>query len=246
MEEELIKKFKDYISIFDLNDENINRKCEHSIRVMDISKRIANDIYLDEKDLFICTIVGLLHDYARFPQWTKYKTFSDIDSIDHGDLGADLLIKQDKIKGFGIDKVYYEQIYNAIKYHNKYSYPEGLSNYNKLFCKIIRDADKVDIFYILSESNEYTSECNIISNNIKKEFFNNKLINKIDLKNSNDEIILLLSMIYDLNYDISYKIIKDNNYIDKMFNKIKNKELFKDYFDYIKKYINGRIDKNVR
>jgi len=36
-------------------------------------------------------IIGLLHDYGRFIQWKKYKTFTDIDSIDHADLGVNLL-----------------------------------------------------------------------------------------------------------------------------------------------------------
>ena len=41
------------------------------------------------EDVEIIMLIGLLHDYSRFEQWCKYNTFSDINSIDHGDLAVE-------------------------------------------------------------------------------------------------------------------------------------------------------------
>ena len=48
-------------------------------------------------------------------------------------------------------------------------------------------------------------------------------------------------MVFDLNYDYSFKYLKENKLIEKMYENIKNKELFKEYFDYVNKYIDERI-----
>ena len=42
---------------------------------------------------------------------------------------------------------YDELIKIAVKNHNKYKIEDGLTQEQELFAKIIRDADKIDIFY---------------------------------------------------------------------------------------------------
>lgn len=64
---------------------------------MKISKRIAKGMKLTQEEIDIATLIGLLHDIARFEQYTKYHTFKDAESIDHGDLGAEILKKTLKI-----------------------------------------------------------------------------------------------------------------------------------------------------
>ena len=68
-------------------------KQEHSIRVMEISKQIAQGLNLNEEQVKVATLIGLLHDVARFEQFTKYRTFNDNESIDHGDYGVAILEK---------------------------------------------------------------------------------------------------------------------------------------------------------
>ena len=87
--EKVQKEFIKYTEKYDLSDVNIKRKQEHSIRVMRISKRIAEGMKLTQEEIDIATLIGLLHDIARFEQYTKYHTFKDAESIDHGDLGAE-------------------------------------------------------------------------------------------------------------------------------------------------------------
>lgn len=243
----LKRKFKEYVNNYDLEDDSIKRKYYHSIRVMNISCYLARKLKLSKDDINLAKIIGLLHDYARFEQWTKYKTFSDLESIDHGDLGVKLLFDNKDIENYLNVEDKYNIVYNAIKYHNKYSYPDNLNEINRIFCNIIRDSDKLDIFgnfaNRLLKLEEIDKE---ITPKIKKDFFNNILIKRKDVKNKNDDIILLLSMIYDINYIVSLKYLDKKRIIWKIYNNLENKEMFLDYFKYIDNYIKERLKKNVR
>ena len=246
--EELKEIFKDYVfNNFDMNDNRISLKYYHSLRVMDIANDISVNENFSKNDIELSNIIGLLHDYARFPQWEKYKTYSDINSIDHGDLGVELLFNNNEIEKFNIKKDYYDEIYDAIKYHNKLDVIDNISVHNKLLCKLIRDADKLDIFYLFGIDISLFNEDNKdISDKVKKAFYNGNQIDRRSVKSKNDNIILNLAMIFDLNFDYSYKFIKENKLIEKLWERIIDKEKFKEYFEYIFKYVNERIERNVR
>ena len=240
---ELIKSnFKKYVETFDMNEKAIERKYYHSLRVMEIATDIARHNNFDEDDIEISTIVGLLHDYARFPQWTKYKTYNDINSEDHADWAVKLLFEKGDIKNFTLEVKYYDEIYDAIKNHNKYILPDYLSKHNIRISNVIRDADKLDIFYIFSTTKDLIPEDDeIISEDVKIDFYNNQNIDRRKVKNNSDNILLDLSMIYDLNFIYSYKYIKDNRLIEKIFDGIENKEKYREYFEYIIKFINKKV-----
>ena len=113
--EELKRKFKDHVNGFDMKDPNIERKYYHSLRVMDFAEAIGKSINLDDNDLEIAIVGGLLHDYGRFPQWERYNTYSDVDSIDHGNLGVSLLFNENEILNFYSNVKNFDELYDAIK-----------------------------------------------------------------------------------------------------------------------------------
>ena len=65
-------------------------------------------------------------------------------------------------------------------------------------------------------------------------------------KTKNDSVLTMLCFIFDLNFEYSYKYFKDNEFVNKMFNKLKNKELFKEYFDKANKYVESRCNNGKR
>ena len=242
--EELKQVFTDYVfNNYDMTDSRISLKYYHSLRVMDIAEEIAIKSDFSKSDIELSIIIGLLHDYARFPQWKKYKTYDDLKSIDHGDLAVELLFDKKRIEDFKIKKEDYDEIYDAIKYHNKMDIIDNISVHNKLLCKLIRDADKLDIFYIYGTDMSLFKEDNKnISKEIIEEFYNQKQIDRKKVISKNDNILLDLGLVFDLNFDYSYKYIRENNLIEKLWDRIENKKLFKEYFEYINKYIDERID----
>ena len=241
--EELKKTFKSYVEKFDLNDKMIELKLTHSYRVMDLANTIAIHANLSEEDVEISNIVGLLHDYARFPQWEKYHTYSDLKSIDHADLAVEILFDEE-IKKYTTNKRHYDEIYDAIKYHNKLHIPTNLSEHNKILTQIIRDADKLDIFYIYSIDKSLIEEDDgVISKKVEEDFLLGKLVDRRDVSNKMDNIILNLSMIYDLNFDYSLRHLKENKLVDKIYDGIIKKDILKKYFDIINSYIDEKINK---
>ena len=219
------KEFLKYTENYDLTNENINRKQGHSIRVMNISKQIATELNLTEEQIQIATLIGLLHDIARFEQYTQYQTYNDNRSFDHGDYGVEILDK-DIRKYIETDK--YDKIIKvAIKNHNKFEIEEGLNEEELLFSKLIRDADKTDIFTILISGDKKAiwEKADLsddkISDEIYREFVEDKRINYKERKTSADILVSHFNYVYDLNFPETRKIIRDNKYIDKLYQRFK-------------------------
>ena len=251
--EKAVEEFLLYTKNFDLNLQPIKMKQEHSLRVMEISNKIAINLGLEKEKIEIATLIGLLHDIARFEQYTQFKTFSDYLSFDHGDYGVELLEKDNTIRKYIETDEYDKIIKIAIKNHNKFAIEEGLSEEELLFSKIIRDADKLDIFYeavtMFWEENKEEMENGKITPEIKENFYNKQLINKkqITRKSGVDKIMQLLAFIYDINFPISFKIMKEKNYISKMVDKFDFKiQETKDDFEDIKRIANEYIEENAK
>lgn len=141
------EEFKKYISNYNLDNPEIARKVGHSYRVSEICEKIAKSLNLSDKEIEVATLIGLLHDIGRFKQQTKYKTYEDIHSVDHAKLGVEILEQNDYIRNYYQDDEYDDIIKTSIFYHNKYEIEKGLNDKELTFCKIIRDSDKLDIFY---------------------------------------------------------------------------------------------------
>ena len=237
----MINQFKKYVNTFDFNDKNIEKKYYHSLRVKSLCKLISKDIGFNNEEVKIAEVAGLLHDYGRFMQWSKYHTFKDYESIDHGDYGASQLFDKNEIVNYLIDEKKYAEIYNAIKYHNKISLPKDLPERSQTLCKIVRDADKLDIMYLYSSQELIFPEEGEISSVVKKTFDNETLINKKDEISGADHGITDLAFIYDLNFTYSFKHLKRYKIIEQIYENLKDKEKFKYYFEKIVKYIDAQI-----
>ena len=144
----MYREFEEFVyNNFDFNEGAIRRKYYHSKRVSTISKKIAENLSWPLEDVKLATQIGLLHDIGRFDEWTMYKCFNK--NMDHGSYGAYLLNKEEYEKMFNIKSYDKQEVLDAIYYHNKLKLPASLKD-NK-FCKLIRDADKLDIIYQLSQ-----------------------------------------------------------------------------------------------
>ena len=141
------EEFIKYTGKFNLQDENIDRKQQHSLRVMKISNQLAKELELNEEQIQLATLIGLLHDIGRFKQYTEIGLGDNIEGFDHGDYGAKVLFEEGIIRKFIDTNEYDEIIRKAIKNHNKFSIESGLTQEEMMFAKLIRDADKIDILY---------------------------------------------------------------------------------------------------
>jgi putative nucleotidyltransferase with HDIG domain len=239
-------EFINYTNNYDLTDNHITRKIYHSLRVMEISKKIAENLNLTQEQIELATLIGLLHDIARFEQRKRYGTYYDKKSIDHGDLAVELLEENNLIRLFIEDNKYDKIIKTAIKNHNKYEI-EPLEGEELLQSKIIKDADKIDIFFQLAykfAKNKEAIENSDISEYYIEQLKKGKCILRDADESAIDELVLITSFIYDIHFDYSLKFIKNEKYIEKMFEQFnfnkntKNQveEIIKIANDYLEKY----------
>lgn len=244
------EEFLKYVSEFDNTQFEIDLKKNHSIRVMKISEQIAKTIFEEEEKIKLATLIGLLHDIARFEQWTKYKTFKDFQSIDHGDYGVKILQKENFIRKFIKTEKYDDIILKAIKSHNKFEIENGLNEEELKYAKIIRDADKLDIFYeactTFWKNEKKEIEVSNVSKEIEEQIKKEALIKRTKEKQIKgvDRVISVMAFVFDLNYKESFKILKKEKYIDKIINqfnfKIKETE---ENLEEIKKIIERYIER---
>ncbi len=243
------KNTKDYYNFFDNYIKSFERttdkdklfkiklKYKHSLRVVKIIKRISESIKLSEKDSLIAETIALFHDIGRFEQITKYNTFYDAISVDHADLGVKILKKYRVFEG--LDPETKSIIYKSISYHNKIEIPKKEDKKVKFFSRLIRDADKIDIFHVLIteyrvmdkthredpdkviEKRKKTTS--LVTKKVLSDFLNHLPINRNDVNTDTDLILIRLGFLYDINFYKSFQIIKNRNYMDRFITLIPKK-----------------------
>lgn len=249
--EKAIKEFIKYTENYDLKAEAIERKQKHSLRVMELSTKIATELKLSQDEINLATLIGLLHDIARFEQYTQYKTYRDVDSFDHGDYGVKILNKD--IRNY-IDTDEYDKIIKcAVKNHNKYKIENDLNEKEELFCKIVRDADKLDILYEILEifwkedKDKPNVEYSKIPDEVMEQILNREPVRR---KKGDDDLVKLLctvAFVFDINFDTSLTIIEQENYINRILNSFEFKdENTKKQIELIKEDVNNYIDERLK
>ena len=237
--------FDNYVKEYRKLDKSAEYKYYHSYRVMHNMEIIGKSLNLTKEDIELAKTIGLLHDIGKIKKDDK-KYNND---HDHGDYGADLLLKQGLMKKFNITKEDSQLVYKAIKNHSKFSIEKGLNERELLFCKMIRDADKIDILNALGNSSikdKLLQDNSKVNEKIKTIIRNKKVVDKKYIINKNDNLAAVFSLIYDLNFAISYKIIYQEKYLDKIYQRIIDKENFKEILDDTSNYLKERIDINDR
>ena len=234
----MVDIFNKYAKQFDMNTKEIIFKYHHSFRVSDIARNIAISLNLSDEDIKLAKNCGLLHDIARFKQFTEYKTYIDANSFDHGDVGYEIL------KELLEDSNDKDIILMATKYHNKYELG-NVDDRTKLFCNIVRDADKLDI--IKEQGNFMNDEEIIIKKELIDAIYNDKICHNKDVKTNTDVILRMLSWVNDFNFDYSYQFLIDNNIIENKFNLLNlygQREDMEKLKDFIYNKINNKLGGN--
>lgn len=248
------KVFKEYVRDYDIENKRIAIKIAHIYRTVEVAKKIAEDLKLDEENSKLAELIALLHDIGRFEQVRRFDTFVDRKSIDHGDLGVEILFEQGLINKFIDDRKYDRIIYLAVKNHNKFRLSKDLSEQELLHCKIVRDADKTDIFVCFIEDTKNnkglydykTIGKQKISEQLLDGLREYKQVDRKYMENDIDDYLNTISFLFDYNFPTGLRIIKENKYIEQMIGRINIHEETKAQFDEIINIANTYIEKRIR
>ncbi len=217
--QEAIKAFKTYVASYDSQNVSIALKIAHTFRVAAIAEKISPS-YCDPE---FAWFLGLLHDIGRFEQIARYGTFKDALSVDHAELGADILFRDGLIKKFlPVPDKWLLIAETAIRAHNKLKLPTALNQETKTYCNILRDADKVDIFRVLTEPPYDRRELDNLT--VRSEVM--KCVNEHCCVprpghdeapfNELEALISQICMVFELVYPESRKIAVEQGYLKKL------------------------------
>jgi putative nucleotidyltransferase with HDIG domain len=225
-----IASFKRYVKLYYGEDEFINRnislKEDHTLRVLDIARRICSEEKLDPPTAEMAVFAALYHDIGRFEQFKTYRTFIDGASVNHAHLGAEILRNNNLLEG--LDTPDAGIVITAVECHNMKEIPSDLPHIAETVLKVVRDADKIDIMQILCEYyNQRSSAANEAlelglpdtpgyTAEIYDDVYNGRGVLNSLRKNYNDMKLGHLAWIYDLNFSSSFRIYRENNYVGKI------------------------------
>jgi putative nucleotidyltransferase with HDIG domain len=126
----------------------------HCLQVARNAREIADGLAWEVPELELARAAGLLHDIGRFTQYSRYRSFQDADTVDHGEEGHRVLLRS-AIGPFERDTDR-ERLLFAVRYHNRKidKMPAGASPGHDDLLRLVRDADKIDIMSLVLRSVE--------------------------------------------------------------------------------------------
>ena len=248
------KAFQEYVKHYNPKEEKIKIKIGHIQRVEKQSEWIATSLGLDEENILLAKLIGLLHDIGRFEQVRRFHTFLDKESVNHAEEGIRVLFEQGLIREFVKDPQYDGIIRKAIENHNKLQIEENLNEKELLHAKIIRDADKVDIYPTIlatglqdniAFSNRDTAK-ETITPTVFEKFMRQEPISYGEIQTNIDHMIIWVTYIYDINFDVTLQKIKEENYVSRILHMTEYEDSkTKEQIEQVEKKANEDIEKRI-
>jgi len=247
--------FYQYVQGFYSTDEqlhfHVRLKEEHTLRVLKHAGAIAKWLALPPAALQLAEIAALLHDIGRFNQYKIYRTFNDALSANHAQLGLAVLEQFNILHDAGLSERQQNIVKKAVLCHNQRCLPTDIEEDCSLISKIVRDADKLDIFAMLVTKDRNKKipqppelkQASYYSLNIIEDLLQGRLVLPKDIKTSADLMLFRLSWIYDINFTYSFSYIEKQFYVEKLTGLLPVAKDIQDVHQYIKQYIAGKMDK---
>jgi len=233
MERKQIKRFEkwfhDYVAGFYGEDKfvnaNIRLKEKHTLRVHREMLYLIGELGLSAGQGRIAEVTALFHDIGRFGQFIKYRTYNDCRSTNHCLLGLDVLRETKILDSLGEKER--QLIEKAVKFHGVKQLPRTLAADDLLFARLIRDADKLDVFYTVisyyrrfrKNPKKFNLELEFpdkrgYSAEVVEDILNERRTSYSSLRTFNDMKLLQLGWVYDVNFVPTLKRIKKRRFME--------------------------------
>ncbi|MCI2047763.1 MAG: HD domain-containing protein [Faecalibacterium sp.] len=218
------KAFSAYVQAYDPQNPKIALKIAHTYRVAALCETIAQSQSLCSADIDLAWLTGLLHDVGRFEQVRRYGTFNDAESIDHALLGARILFEEGRIRDYLASPDEDELLETVIRLHSVYRLPQQLGTRARMFCHILRDADKVDILRANCET-PLTDIYNVspqalrtarVSPAVMESFARRQATLRTLKKTPVDNVVALASLTFELVYPVSIRVVQQQGYLQSL------------------------------
>ena len=220
--------FEKYLDEYDRTDDKIHLKIVHTYGVVDAAEDIARRMGLDEEDVQLAKVIGLLHDIGRFEQIKRFDSFEP-GTMEHAVYGAQLLFGPEKmIRRFVKDDRFDSLICTAIEKHSDFKL-EGITDERTLLhAKLIRDADKLDNCRVkLEESMETLLGVDekgvgegVIAPKVWESCMAKESVLSSDRVSKVDYWISYIAQYYDINFPETYEIMREHDYVKRIMDRV--------------------------
>lgn len=238
-----------YVADYNAADPKIKLKIDHTYRVAELCAAIAESLKLADVDLV--WLMGMLHDIGRFEQIRTYGTFSDADSVDHAMFGADLLFENGLLERFvpsaqqALSEREYRILELSIRNHSRYRLQEELTEEETLFCNILRDADKIDIFRVnydtpLEKIYNVTTKAlreAPVTEKVKQCFREQHAVLRSLKKTPVDHLVGHICLVFELVFPVSRQIVREQGNVDRLLQFESECQETRDWFAYMRENI---------
>lgn len=227
----LEKWFLEYTTDFLSGDKTIDTnyllKRHHTLRVVKNSQLITDSLGMSEEDKALAKAAALLHDVGRFTQYQRFGTFNDRKSLNHAELGLEVFTSFPIWKE--LPRSQQEILIPAVRYHNAAQLPDELGERQRLFAKLLRDADKLDIWLVVtqyyhtiaSRSKNSVLELGMpdkptYSPNVIAALQASRFVQAEDMQTLNDFKLMQVSWVYDLNFKAAFQMLLRRRFLEKL------------------------------
>ena len=236
--ERCLAAFGEYAAAYDPADPKIALKVEHTYRVAELAEGIARDEGLAADDIDLAWLCGLLHDIGRFEQVRRYGTFSDAKSVSHAALGVQVLIDEGHLRDFvDVDETddgaaptgaqgvetgeFPDFVVTVVGTHSDYRLPEGLDGRTRMFCDIVRDADKVDILKAVGEA-DLSSVLDVpmdeilvgsISPAVRDAFYAHRTVKRAERSTATDIVVGYVCLLFEVVHPYGLRVASEQGYV---------------------------------
>jgi len=238
----LLKYFEEYIKKIDMNNNWAKAKYFHSLKSMDMARIIANDLGIfNEEEIVIIELIALFHDIGNFEN--KTYNYLDYNEEDTSMKSIEILFDEGLLRKITPETKYDNLIKLGIFCHNKDGLPKNIDDKTICICNILKDVYRLEQIRMIINypyiDNRITSYPSSLVYNDFKTF---KCLNAKIADNNADNILIVLSNMFSLNYDISYSILEENDYVGKIIDSLdfedkKIEKFFKQIEGVLKNYL---------
>jgi len=230
---------------------NLDLKEEHTHRVGEAMERITAGLGLSAEARRIAATVALFHDLGRFPQYRRYRTFRDVDSVNHAKLALLELHRHRVLHTLASAERCL--IGRAIVLHNRRDLPAALDPDTLLHSRLIRDADKLDILKVMAEHFRLPEEQRNavvtlglgpkpgVRDVVFNRFFAGRIMAYKDLVSKDELKVLLLSWVFDINFLPTLEILREQEHVRSIAAGLPNIQRSREMVDYFYAYIDRRL-----
>ena len=253
---ELTTWFDTYVNGFFNGDGDVDKAIDfkrvHSIRVREEALAIAQSLDMDSGRCEVVQGAALLHDVGRFEQYSRFRTFRDHDSLDHGKLGAERLTELDVLAQWPeSDRT---AMIASVRWHCVRTVPQELTGWDSRLCRIVRDADKLDIYLIVMgfidrfledpKTFEYERQLSSsleVSPEILADALSGRTVDYAKVRTAGEVLVTNIGWIYDINFIATLTRVRERGYLDRLFSLLPDRPDIHTLRERIHRYMDERM-----